>query len=289
MRAACLQMNSSNQIEENLQFVAQHLDEAKATGVDLLLLPENFAHMPAKSSELHVEDSSGGEVQDFLAAQSRQYQITLVAGSVAVRSRQDQNPSARCLVYEDGHQVSSYDKIHLFDVDLPGRESYRESASYAAGDPLAANLVVAQTSKAKLGLSICYDLRFPEMYRYLTSQGAEILLVPSAFTYRTGKAHWRSLLRARAIENQVFVMAAAQTGVHASGRQTWGHSIIIDPWGKVVAEMTDTQDSAETGLLFADLDLTKIAEVRQSLPAQSHRRLEGLGKQTGCTDFQKYT
>lgn len=271
---ACLQMNSSDQLEENLEFVDQHLAEARNAGVKLVLLPENFANMPAKSSQLHVEDHTGGRVQSFLAEKSRQYQLVIVAGSVAIRSNSEDKPSARCLVYgPTGELLASYEKIHLFDVDLPGRESYRESASYAAGDTKPANLVVANTAFAKLGLTICYDLRFPEMYRQLTDLGAEVMLVPAAFTYRTGEAHWRTLLRARAIENQVYVMAAAQAGNHASGRQTWGHSMIIDPWGEIIAEFDTEQQKAQTGLLLADVDLSKIAKTRRSLPALSHRRL----------------
>ena len=271
IRVACLQMTSSTNVEQNLEFVDQHLERASQAGVQLLLLPENFAQMPAHSDQQHIEQAGSGLVQDFLAIKARQYEITLIAGSLPVRLGDNDKPFARTLVYDhSGSLISTYDKVHLYDVDLSNGESYRESAMYASGpiSQSSSNLSVTNTELGKLGLSICYDLRFPEMYRQLTDLGAEIITVPSAFTYQTGKTHWSTLLRARAIENQAFVIAAAQTGTHENGRRTWGHSVIVDPWG-IIQYQLDTL----TGLLIGTIDLTKLVQLRNDFPALAHRRL----------------
>lgn len=249
---------------------------AQSAGVKLLLLPENFAQIPAQPGQLQCEHYGDGVIQRFIAGISRQYRMTVVAGSVPIQTDAKQNPYARSLVYDDtGAEIAVYDKLHLFDVDLPEQPNYRESANYSAGviDKSESNLSVVKTAVGQLGLSICYDLRFPEMYRCLVERGAEIFAVPAAFTYATGRAHWSALLRARAIENQSFVLAAAQVGQHDNGRRSWGHSMIIGPWGDVLAEFEAADKSNPTGLLISDIDLIKQAELRNKFPTLRQRRL----------------
>jgi nitrilase len=190
----------------------------------------------------------------------------LVGGTVPLRTADPQRVAAACLVYDaGGARAARYDKIHLFDVDVPGGGAYRESASIAPGP---ANPVVVDTPAGPLGLSVCYDLRFPELFRRLVAGGAEILAVPSAFTDRTGAAHWESLLRARAIENQCYVVAPGQWGEHPGGRRTWGHSMILDPWGGVLAQHGDG-----TGVVVADAAREPLRALRRSFPVLDHRRL----------------
>jgi predicted amidohydrolase len=281
LRVACLQMTSTNSVEQNLLFIDQQMRLARDLGVELIQLPENFAQMPIRRAEQHIETPNSGAIQSFLSAKSKQYRMMVVGGSIPIQEIGSDKPHARCLVFDhSGVQIAAYNKVHLFDVDLPDKQSYMESTTYLAGD--VAGVKVVDTALAKLGLSICYDLRFPEMYRMFASQGVEVVMVPSAFTATTGQAHWRTLLRARAIENQTFVMAAAQVGRHDNDRETWGHSMIIDPWGVVLIEFDDghqpPKELAElvrksVGLLIADLDLNKLAELRAKFPALTHRRL----------------
>lgn len=269
IRVACVQMNSSAKLELNLQFVEQQLVEADKQQVKIVLLPENFAQMPARAKDQHVEYINQGEVQMFLGEQAARYGIYLLAGSLPVREKRQDKYFARSLVFDPhGQTIGSYDKIHLFDVDLSNGESYHESSNYNAGENSPQNTSVLSVSNARFGLTICYDLRFPELYRRLTHQGAQIITVPAAFTYATGEAHWQTLLRARAIENQVYIMAAAQVGKHANGRRTWGHSMIIDPWGTVIAELP-----AKTGLLVAEIDLARQKQIRTDFPVLQHRHL----------------
>lgn len=281
LRVACLQMTSTNSVEQNLLFVDQQMRLARDLGVELIQLPENFAQMPIRRGEQHIETPNSGVIQSFLSVKSKQYQMMVVGGSIPIQEKGSEKPHARCLVFDhSGVQIAAYNKVHLFDVDLPDKQRYMESTTYLAGD--VAGVKVVDTALAKLGLSICYDLRFPEMYRVFASQGVEVVMVPSAFTAATGQAHWRTLLSARAIENQAFVMAAAQVGRHDNDRETWGHSMIIDPWGVVLSEFGDghqpPKQSAQpvrksVGLLIADLDLNKLAELRAKFPALTHRRL----------------
>jgi predicted amidohydrolase len=281
LRVACLQMTSTNSVDQNLLFIDQQMRLAHDRGVELIQLPENFAQMPIRRAEQHIETPNSGVIQSFLSAKSKQYRMMVVGGSMPIQETGSDKPHARCLVFDhSGVQIAAYNKVHLFDVDLPDKQRYMESTTYLAGG--VAGVQVVDTALAKLGLSICYDLRFPEMYRMFASQGVEVIMVPSAFTAITGQAHWRTLLRARAIENQAFVMAAAQVGRHDNDRETWGHSMIIDPWGVVLSEFDDghqpPEESAElvrksVGLLITDLDLNKLAELRVKFPALTHRRL----------------
>ena len=271
IRLALLQMNSSGVLTENLDFVASQLEIAGRDGVDLVLLPENFAQLAGRTRDQYIEPNEGGIIKAFLSEQAAQHKLHIVAGSVATQSEVAERVYARCEVFDDGGQhIASYNKIHLFDVDLADGQSYRESNHYLPGehDLKSNNLELVETKFAKLGLTICYDLRFPELYRELTGRGAHILCVPSAFTDTTGQAHWATLLRARAIENQCYVMAAAQVGKHANGRQTYGHSMIIDPWGTVLVEQAE-----ELGLVTAVIELSQLTNIRNQFPALSQRRL----------------
>jgi deaminated glutathione amidase len=265
---AAIQMVSGADVTGNL-CAAEALihDAARQRGAKVIVLPENFAHMGLSDTDkLNIAEANGtGPIQSFLAQQAQQLGVWLIAGTVPLMGSLPNKVRAACLVYDpEGRCVTRYDKIHLFDVTLPGREeSYRESSTIEAGSyPM-----VVETPYAKLGLSICYDVRFPELYRILVGRGAEVILVPSAFTAATGQAHWEALLRARAIENQCYIVAPNQGGQHPSGRRTHGHSMIIDPWGTIMAHSQQGPD-----VVVAQLDLTKLHDTRRQFPVLQHRR-----------------
>ena len=267
--AAAIQLSSVADRDANLATAGRLLRQAAAAGVALAVLPENFAFMGARERDkLALAEADGqGPIQDFLAATACELKLWIVAGTVPLAVPGDADKVyAACLVYDaQGRRVARYDKIHLFDVEVPGGDRYRESATIARG---ALDAVVVPTPVGRLGLSVCYDLRFPELYRALAAQGAEVLCVPAAFTARTGQAHWEPLLRARAIENQCFLIAPGQHGSHAGGRSTHGHSLILDPWGEILA-----QQAAGDGVVAAALPRQRLEQVRSSFPALTHRRL----------------
>ena len=267
-RIAAVQMNSGADVGANLAAARRALEQARAQQAVVAVLPENFAFMGAhERDKLAVAEPDGrGPIQDFLAATARELKLWLVAGTVPLKTHEAQRVAAACLVFDaGGARVARYDKIHLFDVDVPDGGAYRESASIAPGSLVA---VVVDTPAGRLGLSVCYDLRFPELFRQLAARGAEILAVPSAFTERTGAAHWEVLLRARAIENLCYVVAPGQFGAHPGGRRTWGHSLIVDPWGRVLA-----QQPAGEGAVVAELPREPLLELRRGFPVLEHRRL----------------
>lgn len=267
LTVAAAQMNSSSDLEQNLASITQLTEQARGKNVDLLLLPENAVQMPARQSELKCEQVSG-HVQQAIAKLAREKGIYIVLGSLAVQTN-NSKPYARSLAYDpNGQLVCHYDKIHLFDVEIPDGLSYRESDNYQAGE--CDQNPIFDLGQAKVGLTVCYDIRFPELYRQLTQCDANIICVPAAFTYETGEAHWLTLLKARAIENQVFIIAAGQVGEHASGRRTWGHSVVIDPWGNILAEAQ--ADNAE--LVICQIDLIKQKQLRTTFPVLKHQRLE---------------
>jgi nitrilase len=270
-RIAAIQMNSTPVPAENLATAERLLTAAAAAGARLAALPENFACMGAKDTDklAFAESPGNGPIQDFLSATARRLKLWIVAGTVPIAVPNDPTRVyAASLVYDaDGTCVARYDKIHLFDVEVPNSagERYLESRTIAFGEPA---FVVVDTPVGKLGLSVCYDIRFPELFRALTDAGAELFCIPAAFTARTGAAHWEILLRARAIENQVYVVAPGESGTHAGGRQTWGHSMVVGPWGDVL----DCRDSGE-GLAIADVDLAGLQALRTSFPSLASRRL----------------
>jgi nitrilase len=271
-KVAVIQMNSGADLGANLRAAGALLEQAATQGASLAVLPENFAFMGARDTDklAHAEIERSGPIQQFLADISKRLSLWIVAGTIPLASPNDTGKVfAASLVYDAwGVCVTRYDKIHLFDVEVQREdkvESYRESATIERG---AGHLITVKAGAGTLGLSVCYDLRFPELYRGLAAQGAELLCVPSAFTEKTGEAHWLTLLRARAIENQCFVLAPNQSGTHPGGRRTWGHSMILDPWGEVLAQ----QDSGE-GIVVAELDRARFAHIRQSFPSLAHRRL----------------
>ncbi len=269
--AAVIQMNSGADVATNLRRAWHLLQRARAAGACLAVLPENFACMPGSSADRRrvVEVDGTGPIQDFLAATAARLGLWIVGGTVPLHA-DGHRVAAAVLVYDAGGRcVARYDKIHLFDVDLPGgRERYRESAYFAPGR----RPVALDTPLGRLGLAVCYDLRFPELFRALTlDHGCELFAVPSAFTAATGRAHWSLLLRARAVENQCFVLAAAQTGVHPGRRETYGHSFIVDPWGEMLARLARRPGMAQTGL-----DRTAQGRLRRRFPVLEHIRF-GVG------------
>jgi deaminated glutathione amidase len=267
-RLAAVQMNSGADVAANLAAAAGALERARQQGAAVAVVPENFAFMGAhERDKLAVAEADGaGPIQQFLGDTARRLRLWLVGGTLPLRTADPQHVAAACCVYDaTGKRVARYDKVHLFDVDVPGGGTYRESASIAPGP---AQAVVVDTPAGRLGLSVCYDLRFPELFRALAAAGAEVLAVPSAFTDRTGEAHWEPLLRARAIENQCYVVAPGQWGAHPGGRRTWGHSLIVDPWGRVLAQHGDG-----AGVVVAEAPREPLRALRASFPVLEHRRL----------------
>ena len=266
-RVAAIQMTSGHVVSENLDVAAKLLRDAKDAGADIACLPENFSFIGLKDADkLAVAEHDGvGEVQEFLKRTARELKMWILGGTIVIRSKSDQRVANTSLLIDaDGKRVARYDKIHLFDVTIPGRnEQYRESNHVMPGR----DAVLADTPVGRLGLSVCYDMRFPELYRDLVSRGAEWLAVPAAFTVPTGRAHWETLLRARAIENLCFVVAPAQWGTHSSGRETFGDSLIVDYWGQVLSRLPHG-----VGVITADLDLAQQAESRARFPALDNRR-----------------
>ncbi|QDX81392.1 acyltransferase [Denitratisoma sp. DHT3] len=265
MKAAAIQMISGPEVAPNLTTARRLLERAAAEGARLAVLPEYFPLIGASDAErLAAREQPGdGAIQSFLARTARELGLWLVAGSIPLRAEDPSKLRNTCLVFDDqGRQRARYDKIHLFGF-RKGDEHYDEAATIEAG----AQPVAVDTPVGRVGLSICYDLRFPELYRTLGV--LDLIVVPAAFTETTGRAHWELLLRARAVENQCYVLAAAQGGRHPNGRLTHGNSMIVDPWGEVLIRL----DKGE-GVITADLDPARIAEVRTSLPALTHRKLD---------------
>ncbi len=266
-RVAAIQMVSGADVDANLDEAARLISTAVSAGAEFVVLPENFAIMPTKDAgQLQVMERDGdGPIQEFLSAQAHQNHIWLVGGSIPLASSQPSKVRAACLLFNDhGERVARYDKLHLFDVKLDNGEEYSESLTIEPGE----SVVVVDSPIGRLGLTICYDLRFPELFRQMLDQGAEIFSVPSAFTATTGKVHWEILLRARAIENLAYVIGAGQGGSHSSGRETYGDSIVIDPWGKIINRL-----ARGPGIVTADIDRLRLEKLRRSLPSIEQRRL----------------
>ncbi|WP_416361426.1 carbon-nitrogen hydrolase family protein [Marinobacter sp.] len=273
MKVAAIQMVSGHDIAVNLAEAARLLKEAAERGAKVAVLPENFAILATNQMQACGEQEAGDSpvVRHFLAEQARTLGLWIVGGSMPMARRPEGSVisgrvRACCLVYDDqGHEVARYDKIHLFDAmveDAHGQ--YRESNAFEPGD----QVVTIDTPAGRLGMAICYDLRFPELFRALREQGADWICLPSAFTWQTGDAHWHALIRARAIENQVWMVAPGQGGQNSDRRRTYGHSLVCDPWGKVVVEIDEGP-----GVALADLNLDHLKQVRTRMPVWEHRRL----------------
>lgn len=267
MRVAAIQMNSQADVDDNLRLADGLLGKAAADGCRLAVLPENFALMPVKSRDKaqHAEEPGDGPIQSFLADAALRHGLWIVGGSLPIRSPESERVYGGCPVYDnDGRQRALYRKIHLFDVKLPDREeSYQESWSMYPGE----DAMTVDTPAGTVGLTICYDVRFPELYRRLVDDGATVFTVPAAFTQVTGAAHWKTLLRARAVENLAYVIAPGQYGDHPDDRSTYGHSMIVDPWGRVLAEQAYGNCH-----VVADIDPDMPARLRSEFPALANRR-----------------
>jgi predicted amidohydrolase len=267
MRVACVQMRAARSEAASLDEAEALIRQAHAKGAALIATPEGtngLDRTPGSVLQRAEPEETSAAVARF-GALAGELGVHLLAGSLALRAPDGRAANRSLLFGPDGQTLARYDKIHMFDVDLPGGETYRESASYRPG----VQRVCVQAAQARLGLSICYDVRFPRLYRELAARdGAQVIAVPSAFTRTTGRAHWHVLLRARAIETGSFLIAPAQGGQHEDGRETYGHSLIVNPWGEVIAEI----DGDAPGVLLADLDLEEVARARARIPAWSVER-----------------
>lgn len=277
LKIGLIQLNTGNEVGPATDQAEAYIREAAAGGATFISTPETTHLMEmnraAVLQKAAFEDADAG-LKRFRAL-AAELGIWLHIGSLIIKIAEDKLANRAFLISPEGDVKARYDKLHLFDVDLPNGESYRESRLYQAGS----DAVIAETPFGKLGMTICYDLRFPYLYRQLAAAGANILLVPAAFTERTGEAHWHTLLKARAIETGCFVIAAAQTGLHTTGRSTYGHSLVIDPWGTVLAD-----SGTEPGVSLVELDLAKVDATRLTMPSLEHGRdirVTLLGDSTG--------
>jgi nitrilase len=284
MKVAAIQMTSTRDVQANLREAGRLVAEAAGQGAKLAVLPENFSFLGATDADrvAAVEHFGDGPAQRFLADAARRHELWLVGGTIPIRADAGRDAGGRAmqgaiadggarassrslLVGPDGRVAAHYDKIHLFDVDIPGKaaERYSESATTLAGT----RVVTAATPVGRIGMTVCYDIRFPALFHRLSVQGSDILVVPAAFTVPTGEVHWLPLLQARAIESLVYVVAAGQWGEHAGGRKTYGHSLVLGPWGELLGELP-----AGPGVVCVDLDMIRLTELRQRFPAVQHRR-----------------
>lgn len=265
-RIALIQMVSFANVEKNLQCVETLMLEARESGAQLVVLPENFALMGLQETDkVHIaEVDRQGPIQDKISELAKRFGLWVVAGTIPLKT-EGSRVRAACMVYDDkGQRVGRYDKIHLFDVRVSEQEAHHESETIEPGN----QLVVVDTPVGRIGLTVCYDLRFPELYQQLLAKGAQLFTVPSAFTAVTGLAHWEILLRSRAIENLCYVLAPNQGGHHENNRQTYGHSMVVEPWGKIVA-----QGDIGAGIVLADIDLNRLDHLRKQFPCVDHHVL----------------
>lgn len=267
-RLAAIQMASGPNVSANLTEAGRLISQSVDAGAELVVLPENFAYMGMQEKDkIGISEPQGsGPIQDFIVAQADKHRAWIVAGTIPIQTQDSQRVAAACLLYNNhGEQVARYDKVHLFDVKIEeSGETYNESETTEAGKQVS----VVDTPFGRLGLAVCYDLRFPELFRRMASEGVDIIAIPSAFTAITGKAHWEVLLRARAIENLAYVIASAQGGYHVNSRETFGHSMIIDPWGRV----QDCLPSG-SGFVIAKMDKQQLENTRRNFPVLQHRKL----------------
>ncbi len=262
--AAAIQMNSLPDLHKNLAQAEELIDLAVRQGAELVGLPENFSFLGDEGAKMVQAEQIAQESEKFLKMAAQRFQVTILGGGYPVPASQGKVYNIALLVDPSGQELSRYEKVHLFDVDLPDGNTYRESNTVVAG----LNMPPVHPSKelGNLGLSVCYDVRFPELYRHLSQMGADVLFVPAAFTAYTGKDHWQVLLQARAIENTCYVIAPAQTGHHNSRRQSHGHAMIVDPWGTVLADAGEAP-----GVAIAAIEPSRLEQVRRQMPSLQHR------------------
>ena len=266
--AAALQLTSTSQLEVNFSAAEEQIELAARRGAELIGLPENFAFLGNDDERLKLSSALAEKCSRFLVTMARRYQVTLLGGGYPVPVGDGQRTLNRAELYgRDGQLLARYDKIHLFDVDLPEGNTYRESSTILPGENVPP--VVDVPGLCRVGLSICYDVRFPELYRHLIDQGAQLIMIPAAFTAFTGKDHWQVLLQARAIENTSYVLAPAQTGLHYERRHSHGHAMVIDPWGTVLADAGVVQGAA-----IAPADKQRVERIRGQMPSLKHRKTE---------------
>ncbi|MEO1131900.1 MAG: carbon-nitrogen hydrolase family protein [Cyanobacteria bacterium J06639_1] len=263
--AAAVQMTSTPDVSANLRHAEEWIDLAARRKCALVALPENFAFMGEDARKLELAAEIAQRTEAFLQKMAQRYQIYILGGGYPVPAQGDRVYNVASLIAPDGDELARYRKIHLFDVNLPDGNTYRESNSVLPGRDLESCTV---ERLGTLGISVCYDIRFPELYRTLAAQGADVLLIPAAFTAFTGKDHWEILVRARAVENTCYVIAPAQVGCHYDRRQCHGHAVIVDPWGSIVADA-----GTEPGVAIAEIDPSFIQKVRRQMPSLQHRRL----------------
>ena len=266
-KVAAIQMCSSPIVKDNLIHAAKLIKTASDQGARLIVLPEMFAIMGEKPGDkvLCREEFGKGEIQDFLSSAAKENKVWLIGGTIPITCSEKDKVRAASLVYDDtGRCVARYDKIHLFDAIISESESYKESDTTQAGD----QIVVIATPFGRLGLAVCYDLRFPYLFDLLREREVEIIAVPSAFTYKTGEAHWQLLSRCRAIDTFCYMIGACQGGLHVNGRKTYGHSLIVDPWGQVIQELSGQDDR----IVYASINLSQVHEIRKSIPTIAHKK-----------------
>ncbi|MBE9177899.1 carbon-nitrogen hydrolase family protein [Oculatella sp. LEGE 06141] len=262
--AAAVQMNSLPDLQKNLAQAEDLIDLAVRQGAELIGLPENFSFLGDEESKMTQAEAIAQSSEKFLRTMAQRYQVTLLGGGFPVPTEDGKVYNTALLIGPNGEELARYQKVHLFDVDLPDGNTYRESITVLAGVQLPP--VYPSKELGNVGLSVCYDVRFPELYRHLSQMGAEVLFVPAAFTAYTGKDHWQILLQARAIENTCYIIAPAQTGKHNHLRQSHGHAVIVDPWGLVLADAGD-----KPGVAIASIEPTRIEQVRRQMPSLQHR------------------
>lgn len=264
-RIACLQINTGNDLAANLATLSDMVAEAARGGARFVLTPEYSLMMDGSGRVMRERalPEDGGEALAQLRALAREQQVWLLLGSLTLKTGDERIANRSLLIADDGRVVAVYDKIHMFDVTLPDGKVIRESSSYRPGE----RAVVAPTPWGSLGMTICYDLRFPHLFRALAQQGAQFIAVPSSFQRQTGKVHWHALLKARAIENACYIFAPAMCGEHAGNRQTYGHALIVDPWGEVLADGGEAP-----GIVYADIDPARVAKIRSMMPSLEHDR-----------------
>ena len=263
---AALQITSTSNVESNFAEAEEQIELASRRGAELIGLPENFAFLGGDYEKLQLASELTDKCTNFLKTMSQRYQVYLLGGGYPVPAGDDAHIFNRCALFgKDGQVLGKYDKIHLFDVDLPDGNLYKESSTILSGSELPP--IIDIPGLCKIGLSICYDVRFPELFRYLSENGAELFMIPAAFTAFTGKDHWQILLQARAIENTAYVVAPAQTGIHYGRRQSHCHAMVIDPWGNVLSDAGKTQGAA-----IAPADKSRVKQIREQMPSLKHKK-----------------